>query len=86
VQINVFLSFKTSDSSRRRSDEFSSEVGSRSSAVQTGFSVKPKPSRELYRPPVLTSSPPNLNPAAKEFAPLRLSRSFDISSRVSLLN
>ena len=74
------------DSSRRRSYDYSSNgVNSIRSAVQTGYSIRAKPSRELYRPPVLTplsSSPANLNPAAKEFAPLKASRSFDTSAKV----
>jgi len=38
-----------------------------------------KPSRELYRPPTSTAN--QLNPTAKEFAPLQSSKSFDYSSK-----
>jgi len=68
-----FLKPKSRDGSHRRSADFGTGLGGRS----TGSSTKIKPTRELYRPPVINC----LNPTAKEFAPLQSSRSFDLAAK-----
>jgi len=60
-----FIKPKVRDSSKRRSVDYGGSTN-----ITVG---RPKPTRELYRPPPINS----LNPAAKEFAPITPSKSFD---------
>jgi len=52
--------------------------------AQGNFGIRSKPSRELYRPPLMGSecAAPNLNPTAKEFAPIISSRSCDLGTKI----
>jgi len=71
-----FLKPKTREAHRRRTEELLLRKTLHSQGI------RPKqPARELYRPPVMTEA--MLNPAAKEFAPLAASRSFELGSKIT---
>lgn len=72
-----FLKPKTREAHRRRTEELL--LNGKTLHSQ---GIRPKPARELYRPPpVMTEA--LLNPAAKEFAPLAASRSFELGTKVT---
>jgi len=72
-----FLKPKTREAHRRRTEELL--LNGKTLHSQ---GIRPRqPARELYRPPVMTEA--MLNPAAKEFAPLAASRSFELGSKVT---